>query len=86
MSKRCMPDGDSVVNTPQERRDLLNDLQRVLRVAFLKYENERCKNSERLGWGRLIIGAVDAAGGIIRDADIDSLLRRVEVLEEMKQK
>jgi hypothetical protein len=69
------------VDTPQERRDLLNDIAKVLKVAFLKYENERTKNVERQGWGRLIVNAVAAAGGILKDADLDDLQRRLDRLE-----
>jgi len=74
----------SDVNIPQERRDLLNDVQRVLRVAFLKFENERTQNSQRQAWGRLIVNGVAAAGALVKDSDLDDLLRRIEKLEEMK--
>lgn len=73
--------GGSRVNIAQERRDLLNDLVKVTRVAFEKYENERTKNSERQAWGRLIVNAVSAASGVLRDADLDELAERVAAIE-----
>ena len=84
MSKQRLTGESSDVNIPQERRDLLNDVQRVLRVAFLKFENERTQNSQRQAWGRLIVNGVAAAGALVKDSDLDDLLRRIEKLEEMK--
>ncbi len=76
---------DSSVNIPKERRELLNDIAKVLKVAFDKYENERTKNSERQAWGRLIINGVTAAGDVMKDADLDEMKQRIEKLEEVKK-
>jgi hypothetical protein len=73
------------VNIPRERRELLNDIAKVLKVAFDKYENDRTKNSERQSWGRLIIGGVAAAGDVMKDVDLDDLKTRIEKLEEVKK-
>ncbi len=85
MTTRRRDRKDSSVNIPKERRDLLNDIAKVLKVAFDKYENERTKNSERQSWGRLIINGVTAAGDVMKDADLDELKARIEKLEEVKK-
>jgi hypothetical protein len=69
---------------PRKRRELLSHLDEVLEVAFSKYGNPRTKNQERQGWGRLIVNAVEAASSVLRDSDLDDLLRRIEKLEEAR--
>lgn len=45
----------------------MRDLERVLDVAFDKYENQNVSDNERLGWGRLIVHILGEMKRLVKD-------------------
>lgn len=60
------------------RKRLFERLDVVLNVSEKKFK-KRTKDEKKLGWGRLIVNAVNAYGRLL---DADELKQRVEKLEE----
>jgi hypothetical protein len=76
---------DSVLETAAkgiERTELLTLLNRIVERALRHYENRYTKACERISWGRLIAHCVKASADVLRDSDLEDLLKRVELLEE----
>lgn len=80
--KPKVPDVKSLEKPLPNREDLLRAIQRVLDVAFPKFEGRNTKNSEKLSWGRLIVQAVSAGASVLKDAELDQLAQKIEDLRE----
>lgn len=74
-------------NFRETRRELLETLGEVIDVALRKYSKVTVRSRDRCSWGRLVVSSVSESGKLLRDTDIDDLLRRLEHLErEVKKK
>ena len=63
------------------REDLLDAGGRVLDMAIARMEGRYTKNSEKLGWARVIASIISATAGVMRDADLDDIKCRLNKLE-----
>jgi hypothetical protein len=71
------------VNTPLKRRQLLGHLDRVLDVAFSKYDNPRTANPQRQGWARVIVNCVAVGDSLLKNQEMEDLERRLVEVEEV---
>ena len=72
-------DGESWGET---RKELLETLGEVLDVSLRKFAMITVRNRDRQAWGRLIVSSVSEASRILKDVQLEDLLKRVEALEE----
>jgi len=66
---------------PLNRTEVLTALERIITLAFEKLGNRYTQNDQKLAWSRVIVSGCAAAGGLLRDVDLDELRLRVERLE-----
>ena len=63
------------------REDCLKALRYVLDCCVEKMEIFNTKNSERMGWCRIMNDAIGKATTLMKDTDLDDLKLRLEKLE-----
>jgi hypothetical protein len=56
----------------------------IVERALRHYENRYTKAHERISWGRLIAQCLKASVEVLRDSDLEDLVRRVELLEQSR--
>jgi hypothetical protein len=67
---------------PSKRASYLELIDQLLVTAFTKAQGQYCKNRERIAWMRVISQLVKAGSMVLRDVDIEDLLKRIEGLEK----
>jgi hypothetical protein len=70
------------LENPTKRQEYLDLIDRLLETAFKKAQSKYCKNTERVAWIRAITGLINAGADVLRDSDLESILKRLEVLEK----
>lgn len=75
--------GDKTLSRP----DVLRSLKLVLDFACEKLENRKTPRRDRLAWSRIIASCAAASSSLLRDADLEELMDRLDKVEEaFKQK
>jgi hypothetical protein len=72
------------LENPSKRQEYLDLIDRLLETAYSKAQSKYCKNSERISWIRAITGLVMAGAAVLKDEDLDSIEKRLEALENLK--
>jgi len=70
------------LKNPSKRQEYLDLIDRLLETAFTKAQSKYCKNSERVAWIRAITGLIKAGADVLRDSDLEDILKRLEILEK----
>jgi hypothetical protein len=72
---------------PSERRNsLFAYLGHAIRLSNEKMCSKGNSDSAKQSWGRLMVSAISAYGGLIKDAEMDDVESRLTKLEEQKAK
>lgn len=69
------------MNTVETRNDLLEYLGEIILTSLDKFNRVTAKNSVRQRWGNLAVKAISELNDILKDTEIEDLLRRIEALE-----
>jgi hypothetical protein len=72
------------LENPSKRQEYLDLIDRLLETSFAKAQSKYCKNSERISWIRAITGLLMAGSAVLKDEDLDSIEKRLEALENLK--
>jgi len=65
----------------KKRKTLFSVLTHVLAISVEKFDMQKAANSDRLAWGRLIVGATQAYGKLLETCELEELLVRIQRLE-----
>jgi hypothetical protein len=72
---------------PAERRNsLFAYLGHAIRLSNEKMNSKGNSDAAKQSWGRLMVSAISAYGGLIKDAEIEDVESRLTKLEEQKAK
>jgi ketopantoate reductase len=70
------------VKLVESRREVyLKQLDQVIELSLYKYTHKQTKNIERIRWGRLVVQAVQAGASIVKDVDLDEIVKRMTLIE-----
>lgn len=72
------------VDFEKDRVDLLEDLNEIVEGALSKFVRVRVNARDRTAWGRLAVNAIAEMNKIMKDMELDDLVRRVDALEALK--
>jgi hypothetical protein len=70
------------VKSLSKREEYLDLIDRLLEECYSKALSKYCKNSEKTAWVRAATGLVEAGTTLMRDADLDELVERLDALEK----
>ena len=70
----------------ERRNSLFAYLGHVIRVSHEKMGSKGNSDSAKLSWGRLMVSAIVAYGGLLKDSEFDDIEARLLVLEQRDQK
>jgi hypothetical protein len=73
---------DVKVNPKEARERLFAYLDAVLEISETKVLHKRGKDLNKIRYGRLLVSAIDSYGRLLRESELDDLIKRVERLEE----
>jgi len=73
------------INHPLSRLKALKRLNGLIDVATFRLEYKHTPNPQRLAWARVLARAIAASAPLLRDTDLDDLLKRVEALEKASE-
>lgn len=65
-----------------KRDELLAALDQVIERSLRAFGNKYTPGVQRQGWGRLIAVCAKVSAELLKDVDLEELLRRVELLEQ----
>jgi hypothetical protein len=72
------------------RDELLGKASELIRILHEKTTRTRFKESKhdraRLAYARAAVAAITAYGGLLRDAELDEMKKRIEALEQVKER
>jgi len=71
--------------SPLSRRKALKRLNGLIDVASFRLGYKYTSARDRLAWGRVLARAIAASAPLLRDTDLDDLMKRVEALEKASE-
>jgi hypothetical protein len=70
------------VNRKPSLKTIFSKLETILDVSEEKFLKKRAKDTNRLKWGRLMVGAIDSYGKLYQIVELEDLEKRISSLEK----
>ena len=73
-------------NPAERRNSLFAYLGHAIRLSHEKMGSKGNSDSAKQSWGRLMVAAIGTYGSLIKDAELEGIEERLQLLEEEKEK